>query len=85
MIFLLVGASGYRLRSETGARGAIVLTGMAATAIVLVAFAVDTLRNAPETFIAIVAIGILAIVLDAVWRARRPSDMGAATPDSASG
>ena len=56
MIFLLVGASGYRLRSETGAIGAIVLVGMAATAIVLVFFAIDTLRNAPETFVAIVAI-----------------------------
>jgi hypothetical protein len=68
MIFLLVGASGYRLRSETGARAAIVLIGMAATAIVLVFFAVDTLRNAPETFVAIVGIAVLAVVLDFVWK-----------------
>ena len=31
MIFLLVGIAGYRLRSETGALGAIVLVGIAAT------------------------------------------------------
>ena len=31
-------------------------------------FAVDTLRNAPETFAAIVAIAALAVVLDAVWK-----------------
>jgi amino acid transporter len=68
MIFLLVGASGYRLRSETGARVAIVLLGMGATAIVLVFFAVDTLRNAPETFVAIVVIAVLAVVLDFVWK-----------------
>jgi amino acid transporter len=68
MIFLLVGASGYRLRSETGARAAIVLLGMGATAIVLVFFAVDTLRNAPETFVAIVVIAVLAVVLDFVWK-----------------
>ena len=58
MIFLLVGIAGYRLRSETGALGAIVLVGIAATAIVLAFFAVDTLRNAPETFVAIVAIAV---------------------------
>ncbi|MGH3037471.1 MAG: APC family permease [Gaiellaceae bacterium] len=68
LIFLLVGAAGYRLRSETGALGAIVLLGMGATAVVLVFFAVDTLRNAPETFTAIVAIALLAVVLDLVWK-----------------
>jgi hypothetical protein len=68
MIFLLVGVSGYRLRAETGARGWIVAVAMAATAVVLVFFAVDTLRNAPETFAAIVAIAALAVVLDAVWK-----------------
>jgi amino acid transporter len=73
LIFLLVGAAGYRLRAETGARGAIVLVGMGATAIVLVFFAVDTLRNAPETFTAIVGIALLAVVLDFVWkRVRQP-------------
>ena len=56
VIFLLVGVAGYRLRANTGARGSIVLVGMAATAVVLGFFAVDTLRNAPETFAAIVAI-----------------------------
>jgi hypothetical protein len=45
----------------------------AATAIVLVFFAVDTVRNAPETFVAIVAIALLAVVLDLAWkRSREP-------------
>jgi hypothetical protein len=84
MIFLLVGASGYRLRSETGAIGAIVLVGIAATAIVLVFFAIDTLRNAPETFAAIVVIALLAVVLDVVWKRMRgpggsPDEQTAAT------
>ena len=39
---------------------------MAATLIVLVFFAVDTLRNAPQTFTAIVASALLAVVLDLV-------------------
>ena len=80
VIFLLVGMAGYKLRSTTDARGAIILLGMAATAIVLAFFAVDTLRNAPETFIAIVAIAALAVLLDAVWKHVRkepPSTTGA--------
>ena len=74
MVFLLVCATGYRLRSEIGATGAIVLTAMVATAVVLVFFAIDTLRNAPETFAAIVVIAALAVVLDAVWKRLRPSE-----------
>jgi hypothetical protein len=36
-------------------------------------FAVDTLRNAPQTFTAIVAIALLAVVLDLVWKRVRPT------------
>jgi amino acid transporter len=68
VVFLLVGLAGYRLRSSTGASGAIVLLGIAVTVIVLGFFAVDTLRNAPETFTAIVAMTLLAVVLDLVWK-----------------
>jgi hypothetical protein len=73
MIFLLVGVAGHRLRSEIGARGAIVLLGVAATAVVLVFFAVDTLRNAPQTFAAIVIIAALAVLLDFLWKRARPT------------
>jgi amino acid transporter len=68
VVFLLVGIAGYRLRSNTGASSAIVLLGIAATVTVLGFFAVDTLRNAPETFVAIVAMTVLAVVLDVVWK-----------------
>jgi hypothetical protein len=52
------------------------------TAVVLAFFAVDTLRNAPETFIAIVGITLLSVVLDLVWKRMRgvpqsPSSHGA--------
>jgi amino acid transporter len=81
VIFLLVGMAGYRLRSSTGARGPIVLLGMAATAVVLAFFAVDTLRNAPETFAAIVGIAALAVLLDIVWkRIRKEPPPSTATP-----
>ena len=71
LVFLLIGIAGHRLRSETGASTAVVLLGIAVTMIVLGFFAVDTLRNAPETFGAIVAMTLLAVLLDFVWKRRR--------------
>jgi amino acid transporter len=71
LIFLLVGIAGYRRRADTGSQGVIVLAAIAVTAIVLIFFAVDTVRNAPETFVAIVAIALLAVVLDVVWKRMR--------------
>jgi amino acid transporter len=76
VVFLLVGIAGYRLRSQTGASSAIVLLGITATAVVLGFFAVDTLRNAPETFGAIVAMTLLAVCLDFVWKRIRDRRAG---------
>jgi hypothetical protein len=48
--------------------------GIAATALVLVIFAIQTLRDSPETFAAMIAIMALAVALDLLWswlRARR--------------
>jgi hypothetical protein len=73
LIFLLVGVAGYRRRADTGSLAVVVLAAIAATAVVLVFFAVDTLRNAPETFAAIVGITLLAVVLDAAWKRVRPA------------
>ncbi len=47
VIFLLVGVAGYRRRADTGSLAVVVLAAIAATAVVLAFFAVDTLRNAP--------------------------------------
>jgi amino acid transporter len=81
MIFLLVGLSALRLRAETGSRAPILLLGIGATAVVLVFFAIDTVRNAPETFGAIVGIAVLAVVLDLVWKWWRDRH-GKFTPDA---
>jgi hypothetical protein len=80
LIFTLVGLTAFRLRQEIGAQAPIVLVAIAATVVVLAFFAVDTVRNAPETFVAIVMITGLAVVLDLVWkRARGP--LPEATPE----
>ena len=57
----------------------IILT-MAATSIVLVLFAIDTARNAPETFTAMIVLGLLAVVLDLIWKRLRPSGEAPAAP-----
>ena len=71
VIFMFVGMAGYRLQHETGCRRPIVVLGLIATGVVLAFFAVDMLRNAPDTFAAIIGIVILAIVLDTVWKHKR--------------
>jgi amino acid transporter len=68
MMFLLVGIAAYRRRADTASQAAVVICTIAATAVVLAFFAVDTARNAPETFAAIVAIALLAVLLDLVWK-----------------
>jgi amino acid transporter len=73
VVFLLLGVAGYKLRSETGAQAWLVLLGMALTIVVLGFFAVDTWNNAPETFIAIVLVTLLAVVLDIIWKRLRPA------------
>jgi len=70
-LFVLVGIAGYRLRRETGAQAWLVLVGIAVTLVVLAFFAVDTVRNAPQTFAAIVVVATLAVVLDFVWKRAR--------------
>jgi hypothetical protein len=67
LIVLLVGIATLRPRTETKSGAGIIVAVIAATVIVLVFFAVDTLHDAPETFSAIVGIAML-VILDLVWK-----------------
>jgi amino acid transporter len=81
MIFVLVGAAGYRVRGQTGAQAWLILVGIAVTLVVLAFFVVDTLRNSPETFAAMAVVATLAVVLDIVWkRVRGKPPAGLAAP-----
>ena len=68
IVFLVVGYAGLRLRAQTGSKAWLIVVTMAATAFVLVLFGIDTARNAPETFTAMILLVVLAIVLDLVWK-----------------
>lgn len=70
-VFVLVGLAGYRLRREIHANRVLLAAAVAASALVLLFFAIDTLRNDPGTFVAIVVMFGLAVVLDAVWKRSR--------------
>jgi amino acid transporter len=67
-VFLLVGAAGWRRRHDTGSNPVIILLSMAMILVVLGFFVADTIENSPETFGAIVGVGMVAIVLDALFR-----------------
>ena len=62
-------------RTETGSHVVMILLAIAATVIVLVFFAVDTLRNTPETFLAILAITALSVLLDFIWKRSRGPEL----------
>jgi amino acid transporter len=68
MVFVLVATAGYRRRSETGAHPLVTIAAITVSAIVLVFFIVDTLRNDRATFVAIAVIAALAVLLDFLWK-----------------
>jgi hypothetical protein len=73
-IFLITSLAALRLRRETSSNPWVIGTGIAATALVLVVFGIQTLRDSPQTFAAMIGIVALAVVLDLIWswvRARR--------------
>ncbi len=73
-IFLVTSVAAFRLRAETGSRASLLIAAILVTALVVIVFAVQTLRDAPETFAAMIGILLLAVGLDQIWsrvRARR--------------
>jgi amino acid transporter len=80
-VFVLVGLAALRLRREIHAQTWIVLAAVACSAVVLVVFAIDTLHNDPRAFWAMIAVVVLGVVTDTVWkRARKPPAAQGATP-----
>jgi len=70
MVFLLVGIAGWRRRADANSNPVIVAAAIAVIGIALVSFAVNTIQTAPDTFTAIILLGLLAIALDAIVRRR---------------
>ncbi len=67
-VFVLVGIAGYRLRDQIKGKRGVLALAVAAAGFVLLFFVVDTLRNDPSTFAAIVVLVVLAVALDFFWK-----------------
>jgi amino acid transporter len=80
-IFLVLSIAALRLRHQTGSNTFIIAAAIATTAVVLVVFAIQTLRDEPTTFVGMVAIVVLAVVLDLVWSAARRRRVSEASDD----
>jgi amino acid transporter len=83
VVFLVVGYSGLRLRAETGSKAWVIVLTMAATSVVLVLFGIDTARNAPQTFAAMIGLVVLAVALDLIWKRIRAHREGTPVPATA--
>jgi amino acid transporter len=70
-VFAMVGAAAIRLRSETGSSLLLLVAALTTTLVVLVLFVIDTARNEPRTFVAMLAVGAVAVALDILWKRRR--------------
>jgi amino acid transporter len=68
LVFLLVGLAGWQRRADIRGNPVIIALAIGVIGVVLVFFAIDTIRNDLGSFIAIVAIAVGSIVLDALFR-----------------
>jgi amino acid transporter len=84
-VFVLVGVAGLRLRHEIAAQAWVIIVAIATSGVALGFFVVDTHSNDPRAFWAMVAIVVLGVVTDVVWkrvrdqRAPTSGDLGAST------
>ena len=68
VIFTLITAAHFRVRSETGANPLILTLAIAASAVVLVTFVFTTLIHEPASIITLLAVFALSIVIDFWWK-----------------
>ena len=83
LVFSAVTVSHFRLYKQTGASLIVLIIALVATLGTFVVFVTTTLVNEPATAIALVAILVLAFVVDLVWkRVRGPRERDASASAS---
>jgi amino acid transporter len=70
-IFVLVGVAGLRLRHEIAAQAWVIVAAIAASSVALGFFVVDTYHHDKRAFWAMIAIVLLGILTDLVWKRSR--------------
>ena len=73
MIFTLITAAHFRVRSETGANPIVLALAIGAAAVVLVTFVFTTLIHEPASIITLLGVLVLSIGLDFGWKRVRDS------------
>jgi amino acid transporter len=81
LIFTFVTISHLRIRTDTGARTAMLALALVATVAVLISFAATTLVEEPATALTLVGLLVLSVGLDNVWQRRRPTGTPPGTPE----
>jgi amino acid transporter len=76
VVFALVSIGHLRVRGETGANLGLLLAAIATTILSFLSFVFTTLVHEPRTAWTMVAILLMSIVLDAVWKSRRERHEG---------
>ncbi len=71
VVFSLVSVGHLRVRGETGASTALLVSAIGSAVVVLVAFTFTTLVDEPATALALVVILAASVVLDLVWKRAR--------------
>jgi hypothetical protein len=65
---VLVGLAGLRLRTEISARASVIVAAIAASGVALGFFVVDTYHHDRRAFWAMIAIVLLGVATDLVWK-----------------
>jgi hypothetical protein len=82
VIFTLITAAHFRVRSETGANPVVLALAIGASAVVLVTFVFTTLIHEPASVITLLGVLVLSIALDFGWkRVRDRRASGGTTSD----
>jgi FtsH-binding integral membrane protein len=82
VIFTLITAAHFRVRSETGANPFVLALAIGAAAVVLVTFVFTTLIHEPASIVTLLAVAALSIGLDFWWkRVRAGRTSGGTTSD----
>jgi amino acid transporter len=73
IVFALVSAGHFRVRSETRARTWLLVLAVGSAVIVLITFAATTLVHEPATAVALLVILLVSVGMDAIWKRRQES------------
>jgi uncharacterized membrane protein YfcA len=79
VIFTMITAAHFRVRSETGANPVVLALAIGAAAVVLVTFIFTTLIHEPASIITLLGVLVLSIVLDLWWKRVRDSRVSGGT------